>query len=230
MPHIVTREVKANEVRKGDFVLGSDVPPVAGRSIVNNGELVIDRKRGTKNVTIETTGGNITVHADAGITIQREEQTDEEKQADRDRFDMLQLRKLVDDWASDPTAKIRAQLDKFQHGTHSEALSHWDVDQFLASQAQYKVGVAIQVMTERFANHERFADLTEDERLVTAAAIFIDEDRSYNRNPLSRSTSITSNIFEDLDTWAKAEFLDKLRWGGLQLVQRRLAELKANDN
>jgi hypothetical protein len=46
-------------------------------------------------------------------------------------------------------------------------------------------------------------------------------------NPLSRSTSVLSNLLEDLDAWAVGEITSKFAWAtAYEVVRNRAVELR----
>jgi hypothetical protein len=230
MPETVTLTVPATKVVRGDAIVGAEDAPISGRSIVNRGELVTWITRGSKNITFETAAGRIVVAETTVVSVTREQATAEETAAAERAYAIRGLRRLVADFQADPTTKLRATLESFDPATsYGAPVSYSALDGFLAAQAKFTVGAAIRETLKRVATWERHADEDEDQQLVSAVAIFTRraQRRSHIQNPLSRSTSVTSNLLEDLDAWAVAEFNEKLIWtGAASIVAARADELE----
>lgn len=222
MPHTVQTTVPVQNLRKGDVTVrtsGSGLDQRVTR------ETVDAVKRGTKWVEARDADGKLIVRLERGmgVLVERVEDTPEEREAGYRAYAVRCLTELVEDWATDPTTCLRksiAELDEqggAEAAKYGEVVSHWTLDTFLTRQAGFKLAVSIRHMIEkvRTSDSDFYAAATdEDEQLFLAVGLVLDvaERRQSVPNPLSRSTSVTSNLYEDLDRHARAEFIDKLRW------------------
>lgn len=237
MPINVTKEVKTDELRPNDVVIAepkdgsiTSLTPVTVRTI--------DRKTKWTTVVISAEDAlpvTRRVLGDDVWTVVREEETQEEKDAKRRTYYLGRLHDQTNTWLADPARELEAKIAKNREAEYVELAGHWEFDQFLTAQAFYKIARSVMYDFDRIRDNEKLpvawrAD--EDEILITAWANWylrnVLDRRSSSRNPLSRSTSITSNLFEDLDTWATQSIVDEGAWHGFtQLVKPRALELRA---
>lgn len=170
-------------------------------------------------------------------TVVRTEKTPEETFAEQRRFYLRNLRSKTDNWSTDPSEALSDKMTTNRNADYSELVSHWDLDKFLEAQALYKIARNVLALTEKLPTNEvvpsKWAS-DEDEVLITAWAQWycentLKKDRHYSpRSPLSRSTSITSNLFEDMDRWAVEYVISDLAWCGLRdMLVPRAQELLA---
>lgn len=148
---------------------------------------------------------------DLDITIKRPELTDEEREL-RDRNEALHwLRDTLDEYAKlDPIRGILAAHKKAKDSGY-ELLPAFAVDQAVHDNALHEVGRQVQRMYDRLVDPEDdwLDDIVtdDDSKLIAAWAVWYLEPtgrswNSFDRDPLNRSTSVISNIYEDLERWA----------------------------
>jgi hypothetical protein len=199
MPKIITEDRMVTALKKGDVIQPE------GITVVN-----VDRK--VKWAIVEFPhGAKARWELDRIVSVSREVPTDEEKaQADRE-YQVRWLNTRHDEWINDPADALTGKIEKARTGKYVELVSHYDLDTFLQTQALYKIAKHVEFDVQRLA--ERMFDAFTPDELLAASYYEVMKmltRRYYRRNPLSRSTSVTSNLYEDLDDWALAKVKEDL--------------------
>lgn len=195
---IKTVETTVENVRKGDIIGGA----TAGWKV----ETV---KVGTKWVELRDADGKLIVRTEVGaqIDVEREIETEESIKARE-------------------TARATKQLQEMVDGSQA------DVDRALKSYTEYvtnnpfNISDPSGVMMAQASHHElqRIASILDGNdkasTLLEAAEIWKrqtvkDLTGRFSTRALSRSTSVMSNLSEDIEREAKLILLDKLEWLGL---------------
>lgn len=223
----VIKDITVNDLRKGDVVVGR-----LGKLNCGLVHCVVDgvvKKQVWATVSLTAATGYQTsmdaqrVRLDEAVTVQRTEKTEEERAEETRIFEAGQLRRMTDEYAQDPAVALEEKIVKARDEMYMELVSHWTLDKFLSAQALYKIGREVQHGVEMLRDADHDHNLLEpewvkddDERLLTAWADWyrrnVTDKSRYPRDPLSRSSSMTSNMFEDLDRWAIEYVVDKFKW------------------
>lgn len=212
----VNHELLIDDVEKGDVL---------------NGMIVHTVKVGPKWTELRAESGRLIKRGLSGgdeVSVTRTELTDEEKAeaaaARQAEWDARSLEALESDFrsklAEQPGDILIKSIEKAREKGYIEEVDHWQLESFLEAQAVHKVYLEINGV---MGNGER--------DLLTAYAIVLmrtmDIDRYPGNGPLSRSTSHTSNLYEDLDRWAYDKVRYDTRWSARHIVNRRINELLA---
>jgi hypothetical protein len=244
MSQLVKKSVTWNDVRKGDRWPHEDSVAVDA----------VDKKQkwGTFTFVGNNIGatGNMEIRRrlDESVVVYREELTEEE--AVKRRREMIR-EVLIDDLRSllrrNPVQKLEdivtdARQREATSGKPVIGVLDWsNLADVLQAQATYKIGIHINHALRRgtsplnsseYNGPELVEDATYDEIVDAYAAWYasdVDNGRMLNArvNPLSRSTSVLSNLLEDLDAWAVGEITSKFAWAtAYEVVRNRAAELR----
>jgi hypothetical protein len=234
MPITVTKVIPVRDVRRGDVL-----PNVAGNNVVAD----IEQKQTWAYILFEGEQTDARrMRRDINVTVLREERTAEEIAAVKHEFIVEalrdQLRKLL---AGDPASMLRALLDKHIDG-NDDLLTYYNLSDVLKAQAMYKQGSAIRYLIHTRTDalgHPADVNTADDVKtvhedvLLDAYAMwyhtnFEKRHSSFTPDPLSRSTSVLSNVIDDVDRWAINKIVGGFEWsyGALDEVTQRLAVLK----
>ncbi len=227
MPHDVKKEITVTELRNGDRFTDTGTP-------VTN----VTRKQ--KWAIIELNGERtVRMQLDAPVTVLRTEATLEEK-AERMREYMIE--KLRNNLRNALAQNPAALLNKILAGTPPTdgALFTWsNLPDVLRAQAMYKIALVIthcaRLVDDRRGTPANVNDpddvaCVDPEVLLEAYALWyyeVERNARRPRDPLSCSTSTVENLLEDVDAWAKAEFVNRLAWtGAIEEIERRVVIIK----
>jgi hypothetical protein len=233
MPVSVRKEITVNDIQVGDR-FEQDGPKV----------IKVDRKQVWANVFGEN-DTDTRLRLVSPVVVYRDELTDEEKaQVQQEKARELRrwsLKRLHDKLAEmneDPSLGLIESIENARAKNYAEQVSTWELDKFLTRQAFFKIAAYITATMKHLAENDNLPRAwveNDDELLVTAFADWYKrtvDRRTYSpRNPLSRSTSMTSNLFEDLDSFAADSITHDGVWYGFdELVKPRVAEITAWEN
>lgn len=234
MPHTVKYEIKAGDVRKGDWFHMADP---------NMAISAIDRKVAWTTLTVgEGSRARTTrLRVDDDVIVFRTELTPEERAAARHEYGVEQLRKhLASLLANDPITVAQRVIAKA--GDYKAEVFTWStLPDILQAQALYKHALDILATAHHAIDYNEsvadadFEHLDEDVLLNAVASWFyrhITRDAwDSPHDPLSRSTSQISNMLEDLDAWAVKKIVTDFRWTGIRdEIERRVAIAVASKN
>jgi hypothetical protein len=234
MPVQVSKRITVGGLHVGDVVTSA----IGRYNNIASHHLVvtsINKKSVWAEVAVETPiGSRHTERArlDSYVTVTREEETAEEIAAHRREVAVNLLRRLWVSINEDPSVALVERIAKNRDDGYAELLGYYDLDKFLEAQALRKIGSTIthlmKVQRENGFDGNNVDDY-DDALLVEAFATWYHSEvfnaSQYARSPLSRSTSITSNLYEDLDAYAVKYVIEQLRWTG-RVVQDRAEELR----
>lgn len=211
MPNIVEKNMNSYYLQQGDRLKGYD------STIVK-----VDKKREYVHVTMDS-GTKKRISLQEHVAFFRSEPTQEEiRDVQRITF-VHSIRRTRDAWCKKTFIEnAKEKLERYEEGVSGYLYNHWDLDKMLEEQ------VAL-LMMERFdyylGNAKEFVD--EDTATLVAwyDAVFTEDSRT--RNPLSRSTSATSNLFEDLICYRRAELIRSTHWLSEEVCPAMLNEAVA---
>ena len=239
MPEITTLTVDPMAVKQGDLLDdATSADLVTGKTVYQNGHTVTAVKVGPTNTTLETTGGRVMIKNTGSAIIRREVPT----QADRDAKEQEMLEAMREDVINrvnkyaEAGARFRA---KAVEALAAESVSRYStVDDFLSANAQAKIGGLVAELMDRAREqrlhlHEGDCDTqldptdnrmrcvipgretTEWDGVVHVFKVLTRQlmETATRRRVLSRSTSLTSNLQEDLEAEALANFFGEFRYG-----------------
>jgi hypothetical protein len=224
MPQTVTKDITYAGVRVGDTFGTHDTDRVAG----------IERK--PVWVTLTFVGGSTRRRrGDEPVTVWRSEPTAEEVAADRRHHAAEQLRgKLGGYLHTAAFTEFNESVQIALANDHVNTFDHWQLDKILRANALRNVGQLIdharQQMVKRAA--DQGIELDADSEIIDGFAAWYANDIeradriSSPNDPLSRSTSLTSNLLEDLKRWAVEQVVSDLKWMTMSVVTDRAAELR----
>jgi hypothetical protein len=210
MPEYVTKDGTWNDVRVGDMVEGTVVKDIIKKQKFAFVTMdLADQVRPWRRPLAEP------------ITYERTEATQAERNASRVQFRFEMMRDALTDMLdSTPMKKLEQVMAKARHTSTEDGdlaydvLTHWALDDVLRTQARYKVALRI-----RSYLAWPLEDATYDDLLTAYAKWWSyerDNMRHASRDPLSRSTSVTSNLLEDLDEWAVQSVTSGFGWSEIQ--------------
>jgi hypothetical protein len=203
MPQQVQHTVPAPSVKVNDIfiALADDV------DAKRNFGTVEDVTTGTKWTVITTSTGRTRIEADREVVVTRTELTEEEKAAEKDE-ERKQMRAQVNrlirnaiDKAPDELATAKAKFV----ATLDFMLDSWSLESFGLAQGQARLWARVGEIAER----------RDDMDLVDIVkAVAQDEQRKLidGFRGLSRSTSQTTNLLEDMRREAVTKWLDTVRF------------------
>lgn len=191
MPTLKTFEVTTDELRRDDVILRAE-----NRNA--QGDVVISKSFGRTRWTVTFLNGpDRAFPSDARFTVDRMVATEEEEAEQERRHQILTLRYVFDRLGSNRHETILREALESERGVYLD----WSrLGEFIEAQERARYGEWIT------SEYKRFVAATGDELLslmgAFGAIVSRREDR-YPRSPLSRSTSATSNLIEDV-----AEFIE----------------------
>ena len=229
MPHTVTHTVLPHRLRNGDkFVNGRHFGTVDSIEVK------------TKFAYVNVIGGHRPIRIDLNeeVKIERVEPTQAEKDAELKMYALESLTKSLHKFTDGDPVNAALQtivqkrdeaVDRYPNTVGREVLDYSTLNGLLDLQAEVKPWFAVRDIQDRILTNERWADVETD--VLTAVALAIRDRRrhTYNRNPLSRSTSVLSNLLEDLEAYAWTQFEDKLGWSGIsgKMLEAEIARVDA---
>lgn len=221
MPVLTPMTIKVHELRHGDM---TDTGAIVDR---------LDRKEKWGYVTFVEQDKPQRILLDLDITVKRPVLTDEERAA-RDRAHAIEfLRDLLKQYGEDPTRDLRRVMSKAREEGY-ELLPAHAVDTAIHANAQYEVARAVNFRLKKIndPDNDMWRDLDDDGRFLVAWAIWYLEPtgrswNSFDRDPLNRSTSVMSNIYEDLERWAFFDTQKRMeRYGARDLIEETARMVK----
>ncbi len=222
MPTTVLKQIKVTELRKGDKL--DEIPPAIVESLT--------RKATWGAVQITGEAKPRRLRLDATVTVIREEPTEEEKAKTRRAFIVQMLKDALRGWLErDPAQMLQAIVDK--NRGYVEVLTWSNLPDVLKAQATFKHA---RTVWNDLGQPDDIAAVDEDSLLRAFASwwyanVHRMSDHGPRRDPISRSTSVISNIIDDCDDWAIAEIRSRVVWAGARdELQRRVTQaLTAHD-
>jgi hypothetical protein len=175
----------------------------------------------------------VRLRGDNDITVLREQLTTEEQEANKRMFMVEGVREhLFKLLGNNPLDELQDAIEKY-NPAYGELLSSYNLPGVLKTQARYRVGLHIRSYASKAAERRnveiqlRLDNLRDDVKaldedvLLDAFAMWYYEntDRRYKvgpQDPTSRSTSVLSNLIEDIEKWAVEKTIDDLRWYVIQ--------------
>lgn len=209
MPNQVKMEVSASALRAGDLIVYTVINgDVIGHTVVS---CTFTRARWA--VVVTGGDGNLVrrFREDEKFTILRSVPTDKERADKEQEVETWVLRNLIDNMIEPEHVKyLRKAIVNFDNGGDGH-LSYSDLSDLIDAQARYRLGTFLHSEADRFMK----AGATEIQALRAAFAYVMRESlREMPRSPLSRSTSVISNLLDDVNTYV----IDST----LQTVKRRV--------
>jgi hypothetical protein len=236
MPEITTLTVDPMQVKKGDLLDdATSADLVTGKTVYQNGHMITEVKVGPTNTTLETTGGRVMIKNTGSAIIRREVETAADKEAKKQAM-LAELRvdltRKVNRWV---TAATKDRAEAVERMAGSQLSDHWDMDKFLAANSRVKIAGTIENIMNRArdqklhvhegeCNHERTDEgyrctiegrpTTEWDGVQTVFKALTRQllETASGRRVLSRSTSLTANLMEDLEAEALADFFKDFRY------------------
>lgn len=232
MPITVRHEIAAVDVRQGDR-LSSEVDP---DMVVTK----VERKVAWTTIHLADHARPMRMRNEDKVVVLRQQPTDEEKAARLRELYVDSLRKdLRNLLRRNPLHELEAIVEKArQYEGNGAIVTYSNLGDVLEAQALYKQGVAIRAAI----HHRSDVDINtpddvltlDEDVLLDAWAVWYYENVMRNnhfsspRNPLSRSTSPLSNIFDDLDVWAVQKVQMNVLWSqGVDELKARVARMLA---
>jgi hypothetical protein len=231
MPELVRKETTVDDVRAGDKLLRVGTEQVSNSM---NAPIVSVMKKITWcDVYIEGRTKPVRMRRDTKVVVLRNTATDEEKTALRN--DMIReeladhLRKMLDNTPLKALTRITEKLESDAY----DVLTAHNLPDVLQAQALYREALAIRSRLHRNDNeHVNIEDATLDE-LYDAYAEWLYMNTRHgtiwmhgNVNPLSRSTSLITNLLEDLEIWAMQRIMQEMQYtGASEEISRRATAL-----
>jgi hypothetical protein len=219
MPITVRKDITVAELVKGDRL--DETPPAIVESLTRKAT------RGTVQIAGEAKPRRLRL--DAGITVLREEPTEEEQARSRRTFIVAMLTDELTGWLKrDPARMLREIVDK--DPGYGEVLTWSNLPDILKAQAMFKQA---RILWHHLGEPADLAAVEEDALLEAFASWWYSNvhrlaDQGPRHDPTSRSTSIISNLIDDCDDWA----IQQIRWrirslGAGEEMQRRVTQLVA---
>ena len=220
MPITVRKTITVTALRQGDTL--DETPPAVVASVT--------RKATWGAVHIAGHGRPRRLRLDASITVLRQEPTEQEQQQRRRTCMAEILKDELTGWLRrDPAPMLREILDT--DPGYGEVLTWSNLPDVLKAQAIFKHA---RTLWHHLGEPADPATVEEDPLLEAFAAWWhthIDprgEDGPRN-DPLSRSTSVISNVLDDCDDWAIQEIRSRIYWAGAREdIRRRVAQSRAD--
>ena len=219
MPITVRKDIKVAELRKGDRL--DEMPPAIVESLT--------RKSTWGVVQIAGEAKPRRLRLDAGITVLREEPTEQEQARSRRTFIVGMLTDELTGWLKrDPARMLREIVDNDRG--YGEVLTWSNLPDVLKAQAMFKHA---RILWHHLGEPADLAAIEEDTLLEAFASWWYTNvhrlgDQGPRHDPISRSTSIISNIIDDCDDWAIQQIRWRIHWLGVdEEMQRRVTQLLA---
>lgn len=216
----IIRTIQASSVRNGDVVItakGLDLEKLDGMVLEGEGEQTLSTrtvgqvKNGRKNTELLDEDGKSWFYAplETMVAVIREEKTEEERKAERDAYVRDELTQIVESGIVEfaPEALFAAALKgRNDEPRSSHALVFNTMDFLLKGQARYDI---LSHVHELYTGEDRptKGDIFRAFALVLAGIL---EPTRRNARVLSRSTSHTSNLADDVLVEVATEYLDGL--------------------
>jgi hypothetical protein len=219
MPTTVRKHIKVTELRKDDTL--DETPPAIVESLT--------RKATWGAVQIAGEAKPRRLRLDASVTVLREEPTEEEQARRRRTCTVEILKDQVTGWLRrDPARMLREIVDN--DPGYGEVLTWSNLPDVLKAQATFKQA---RTLWHHLGEPEDLAAVDEDTLLEAFASWWYTNvhrlgDQGPRHDPISRSTSIISNIIDDCDDWAIQEIRSRIGWAGArEEMQRRVTQALA---
>ena len=219
MPITVRKTLTVTELRKGDTF--EETPPAVVESLT--------RKATWGAVQIAGEAKPRRLRLDAGVTVLREEPTEDEQARGRRTFTVEMLKNELTGWLRrDPARMLRKIIDN-DHG-YGEVLTWSNLPDVLKAQAMFKQA---RTLWQHLGEPADLAAIDEDTLLEAFASWWYTNvhrlgDQGPRHDPISRSTSIISNVIDDCDDWAIQQIRLRIGWtGAREEMQRRVAQALA---
>ena len=219
MPITVRKDIKVAGLRKGDRL--DEMPPAIVESLT--------RKSTWGVVQIAGEAKPRRLRLDAGITVLREEPTEDEQARSRRTFMVQMLTDELTGWLRrDPARMLREIVDNDRG--YGEVLTWSNLPDVLKAQATFKQA---RTLWHHLGEPEDLAAVDEDTLLEAFASwwytnVYRLGDQGPRHDPISRSTSSISNIIDDCDDWAIQQIRWRIRWlAADEETQRRVTQLVA---
>lgn len=213
MPTTQTLTVTSENLLRGDRIphqLGHATVAIVSRVVLRN-------TRGDLHLT---DGRMVGIRRDLEWTVEREVPTEEETLAERRAWSEERFTTLIEqDAAASPAETLTTAAANATVGR--AAFTYSTLTDVLERQAIQMLGLTVTAALARLRENDP------DASIFRAVAYVIGQGTNRSPvNPLSRSTSTTSNLLEDMDRWAIARLQDKLLWDDAgRFVQAELAAL-----
>jgi hypothetical protein len=202
MPALTTLDIAPTAVRRGDIILNfeGDLGPVAS----------VDTKVKYVYFT-DTSGKRIRWDIDAPVAVQRSVPTEAETAAELRELSIAQLTRQMISVLGGYATTAGKLADSLTGGY---GVDHWDVEQLVAAQAEYRIWGQIKRQLDLIA--EQIAEQGDAYEFahVTIYDVVKDEVDSFTRTLIenanagtSRSSNTMANAVEDVERAAKAKFV-----------------------
>lgn len=196
MPYMTTITVQVDDLNRGDLLhmrSGSIAPVVK-----------VDRKRTRATVTVDDCGvfTDHSMHLNELVTVDRERLTDEELEQQRIDNGVRRIQSIKDEALKQTPAEfLTAAIAK----NPDRPLDNWNTGEYMELLAQYELWKRIEYIGNNYAEN----GVTYRDCLMAAFADIV-LDRPYPRDPLSRSTSVIRNLFEDVERYVVDRARDRV--------------------
>lgn len=193
----VEMNIAASLVRKGDLI--------ATRA--NGLKRIAEIKVGTTRVTARDSAGArlLYVMVDDMVDIVREVETEESVER---RVNERLTTRYESMMANAQESTAAALADVTREVTENGAASHWELERLMVAQTENRIWKHVAAVLEDNETAENIIDAVG----IVARQYERDIVRSASRR-MSRSTSMTSNLVEDIEIETKAEFLELVTRG-----------------
>jgi hypothetical protein len=219
MPITVRKDITVTELRKGDTF--EETPPAVIESLT--------RKATWGAVQIAGEANPRRLRLDASVTVLREEPTEAEQARSRRTFMVQMLTDELTGWLRrDPARMLREIVDN--DPGYGEVLTWSNLPDVLKAQAMFKHA---RTLWHHLGEPADLAAVDEDTLLEAFASWWHTNvhrlgDQGPRHDPISRSTSIISNIIDDCDDWAIQQIRTRIGWAGArEEMQRRVTQALA---
>jgi hypothetical protein len=219
MPITVRKDITVTELRKGDTF--EETPPAVVESLT--------RKATWGAVQIAGEAKPRRLRLDASVTVLREEPTEDEQAHSRRTFMVQMLTDELTGWLRrDPARMLREIVDNDRG--YGEVLTWSNLPDVLKAQAMFKQA---RTLWHHLGEPADLAAVDEDTLLEAFASWWHTNvhrlgDQGPRHDPISRSTSVISNIIDDCDDWAIQQIRTRIGWAGArEEMQRRVTQALA---
>jgi hypothetical protein len=219
MPITVRKRIKVIELRNGDTL--DETPPAVVESLT--------RKATWGAVQVAGEAKPRRLRLDATVTVLREEPTEQERTQRRRTCMVEMLKDQLTGWLRrDPARMLREIVDNDRG--HGEVLTWSNLPDVLKAQATYKHA---RTLWHHLGEPDDLAAVDEDTLLEAFASWWYTNvarvcDHGPRHDPISRSTSVLSNIIDDCDYWAVQEIRSRVVGvGAREEMQRRVTQALA---
>lgn len=190
MPYVTTLHIQVNDLRIGDLLFtktknGDHYAPV----------VKIDRKRTRALVTLDDAGAylEVSLRLDAPVTVDRQQLTDDELDQRRIETGVKRIQYFKDVALNKTPAEF---IGECVAKKPERPLDSWNMGDYMEHVAEYEMWKRIEYYEDKYAQ----AGVESQDGTLSA---FADVVLSYShpRNPLSRSTSVIRNLFDDMENY-----------------------------